>query len=394
MLNTLATPRACPILSLFNEYLADARHQKLNLGVGVYQDETGLTPIMAAVKAAEARLLGNQTTKVYEGIFGNETFNQAIQTMMLGGLNADGRASTLQTPGGTGALNLMAYLIASARPNATIWLSDPSYVNHRPVFEMAGLTVKTYRYLDWESQCVDEDAVIDLASQLGAGDVFLLHGCAHNPSGADLSLAAWQALAELAPERGFLPLIDIAYHGLGDGLEPDIHGARLLVDAVEEALMSVSCSKNFGLYRERTGAAIVIAESERQAKRYREAMCEMARSAYSMPPAHGAAIVAEILGDGGLTSQWKSELLTMSNRLISLRHELAAALKEQTQTSRFDFLIRHKGMFSIMGLSEEAINTIKTQYGIYLLPSGRINIAGLTSHDIPRLVEAIIASGG
>jgi aspartate aminotransferase len=259
--------------------------------------------------------------------------------------------------------------------------------------EKAGLAVKEYPYLNPETKAVDEEAMLQQVAKLGEDDVLLLHGCCHNPSGADLSEAAWKTISEMASKQGFLPFVDIAYQGLGDGLEQDAKGMQLLADSVEEMVISTSCSKNFGLYRERTGAAIIISHSAEQAMNARGKMCELARGSYSMPPAHGSAIVKTILNDETLNQQWRSELNEMNARVNGLRSSLVEEFRNVTQTNRFDYFGQHKGMFSLTGISNDVIAKLKSEYGIYIVGGGRINIAGLKQREVKTLVNAVVAAG-
>lgn len=391
MFEQIQAPAADPILSLISEFKNDARTDKIDLGIGVYRNDKGITPIMAAVARAEQTLLKTESTKAYQGLVGDENFNLAIQSLLLGGTSAMARASTLQTPGASGALRNLADLLAFARPNATVWISNPSYINHRPIMLRAGLAVQEYPYLNPVTKAVDETAMLAQVAQLGPDDVLLLHGCCHNPSGADLSLAAWQRIAELAQQRGFLPFVDIAYQGLGDGLEADAQGLRLLANAVPELMISTSCSKNFGLYRERTGAAILVGEDASHAHNGRAKMCELARGSYSMPPSHGAAIVSTILADDELNGLWRAELDTMNLRINGLRSALVEGFRIATQGEDYDYFGRHKGMFSLTGLSDAKIARLKAEYGIYIVSGGRVNIAGLQLNEVDALVAAVVA---
>lgn len=393
MFEHLTAPKADPILSLISEFKNDTREHKIDLGIGVYRNEAGITPIMQAVCQAEALLLEQETTKAYQGLTGDEEYNQLIQELLLNGTNALERASTLQTPGASGALRMLADLIASTNPNATVWLSNPSYVNHRPIMTKAGLKVAEYAYLDPQTKLVNEQAFLQQVKQLGKDDVLLVHGCCHNPSGADLSLNAWQAIAECAQQQGFLPFVDIAYQGLGDGLAEDAKGMQIVAEAVDEMLISTSCSKNFGLYRERTGAAMVISKTAQQASNARAKMCELARSSYSMPPASGAAIVKTILQNAELTELWQQELTAMNVRVNSLRTKLVTGFQNATQSNRFDYFGEHKGMFSLTGISDEVIAQLKADFGIYIVKGGRINVAGLKENQVDTLVQAFIKTG-
>lgn len=394
MFESLTAPAGDPILSLIAEYKNDPRANKIDLGIGVYRDEKGETPVMRAVRAAEQQLLGSETTKSYQGLVGDEAFNSIAADLVLGNSPAKARAVALQTPGASGALRMLADLIAAIRPNATVWISNPSYINHRPIMERAGLAVADYPYLNAETRLVDEEAMLAQVAQLGKDDVLLLHGCCHNPSGADLSFEAWQRITELAKKQGFLPFVDIAYQGLGDGLNDDAQGLRHLVNEVDEALISMSCSKNFGLYRDRTGAAIVVSHSADRAHIIRSKMCELARGTYSMPPAHGAAIVRTILSDDGLTADWQAELVEMNQRVLRLREAMVAAFREASQSERFDYFGQHRGMFSLTGLSNEIIAQLKADHGIYIVGGGRINVAGLQESQVETLAKAVIVCGG
>ncbi|MEJ2046093.1 MAG: aspartate/tyrosine/aromatic aminotransferase [Reinekea sp.] len=374
MFETIAAPKGDPILTLIQEFQNDPRSDKIDLGIGVYRDNSGRTPIMKAVADAEKYLLENEITKAYQGLAGDEVFNGHLQSLLLSGTQAEGRASTLQTPGASGALRMLADLIATTRPNATVWLSNPSYINHRPIMERAGLTVKTYPYLSMETKAVDEIAMLEQIETLGQDDVLLLHGCCHNPSGADISLEAWQKIAGLASKNGFLPFVDIAYQGLGDGLSED--------------------AKNFGLYRERIGGAIIVAKTAEIARNSRAKVCELARGTYSMPPAHGAAIVRTILQDESRRQSWQQELNAMNQRVNGLRKSLVESFRLASQSERFDFFGHHKGMFSLTDFSDDLISQLKAEHGIYIVAGGRINVAGLRESQVVTLVNAVITAGG
>ena len=393
MFEQIAAPKGDPILSLITEFRNDPRANKIDLGIGVYRNDQGITPIMKAVTAAEKTLLDNETTKAYQGLTGDDVFNDAIQSLLLAGTAAFSRASTLQTPGASGALRMLADLIAATKPNSTVWISNPSYINHRPIMLKAGLTVKEYPYLNPKTKLVDETAMLATVATLGKDDVLLLHGCCHNPSGADISLPAWQQIADLAQKNGFLPFVDIAYQGLGDGLEADAKGMQILANQVDEMIISTSCSKNFGLYRERTGAAIIVSASNQQAVNARGKMCELARGSYSMPPAHGSAIVRTILNDAMLNALWREELNQMNARVNGLRTALVEELRNLTQTQRFDYFGQHKGMFSLTGLSDDIIGKLKADHGIYIVGGGRVNIAGLKQAEVPILAKAFLDAG-
>lgn len=393
MLENIAAPKGDPILSLITEYKNDPRADKIDLGIGVYRNDDGITPIMKAVTLAEQQLLDDESTKAYQGLTGDEEFNQRLQSLLLDGTEAIKRAATLQTPGASGALRMLADLIATTKPNATVWISNPSYINHRPIMEKAGLTVREYPYLDPKTKRVDEPAMLSAIENLGVDDVLLLHGCCHNPSGADISIDAWKHIASLAQKQGFLPFVDIAYQGLGDGLEQDAQGLHLLADAVDEMIISTSCSKNFGLYRDRTGGAIILSKTHQASLNARGKMCELARGSYSMPPAHGAAIVRTILSSDELNTIWRNELTAMNERVNGLRSALVSGFQNKTQSQKFDYFGEHKGMFSLTGLSDEVIQKLKSNHGIYIVGGGRVNIAGLKQSEVNTLVDAFIDAG-
>ncbi len=393
MFEQIAAPKGDPILSLITEYRNDPRTDKIDLGIGVYRNDEGITPIMKAVSAAEKLLLAQESTKAYQGLTGDELFNEALQNLLLGTTSALGRTTTLQTPGASGALRNLADLIAATKPDSTVWISNPSYINHRPIMLRAGLKVEEYPYLDPKTKLVNEAAMLAKIAELGADDVLLLHGCCHNPSGADISLEAWQQIAALANKNGFLPFVDIAYQGLGNGLEEDAKGMQLLVDQVPEMIISTSCSKNFGLYRERTGAAMIVSNSIEQATNARAKMCELSRGSYSMPPAHGAAIVRTILNDAELNALWRQELDEMNQRVNGLRQALVNEFRTLSQSDRFNYFAQHKGMFSLTGLSDDMIAQLKSEFGIYIVGGGRVNIAGLKESEVTTLAQAFLHVG-
>ena len=394
MLESIAPPKKDAILSLTTAYLNDNNPNKMDLGVGVYRENDGQTPIMKAVLAAERQLLETETTKSYQGLNGDQGFNELMLSLVLEGSNAYDRASALHTPGSSGALHILADLALSSIPDATIWLTDPSYLNHRPIMERAGFKVEYYPYLNRETKRVNEEAMLAQIAKLGSKDVLLLHGRCHNPTGADISLQAWKTIAELANKNGFLPFVDLAYQGFGDSLQEDLRGLHILADAVDEMLLATSCSKNFGLYRERTGAAIVIAKNQEQALIARQHLGELARGTYSMPPAHGAAVVRTILANGDLRQMWEQELTDMNLRIQSLRKSLVEGFRNASQSERFDFFGEHKGMFSLTCISEEVATKLKQDNGIYVVGGGRINIAGIDEAKVGLLVDAFLAAGG
>jgi aspartate aminotransferase len=393
MFANLPAAKDDPILSLGLAFKEDSRNNKIDLGIGVYRNEQGETPVMKAVSIAQQRLLDQQTTQAYIGLAGNASYNQAMLDLLLSGTDAFSRAIAMQTPGASGALRLLADLIASAKPNAKVWLSNPSYVNHQPIMQAAGLAVGFYPYFDPVSKQVDESAMLEQVAKLGPDDVLLLHGCCHNPTGADISFSAWQHISELALKNGFLPFVDLAYQGFGQGLMEDIQGLQHLAQQVPELLVASSNSKSFGLYRERSGVAIVVGETLQQATNARGKLFELARRSYTMPPNWGASIVAEILNDTQLNQQWQQELNQMSQRMRDLRQCLAQEFALQSGSDRFSYLTQHQGMFSLTGFNQHQLEQLREQHAIYIVSGGRINVAGLAKTFIPRLVEACLAVG-
>ncbi|ELX4199458.1 amino acid aminotransferase [Vibrio vulnificus] len=390
MFSQLPTPALDPILSLTVAFRNDPRDQKVDLGIGVYKNNKGETPIMRAVSQAQKIVADTQTTKSYVGLAGCEEFNQSMVNLLLAGTSVLDRVSAIQTPGASGALRMLGDLMKVAQPDTTVWISNPSYVNHKPVMEAAGLKVRYYRYFSPETKQVDIGQMLDDLATAGPKDVVLLHGCCHNPTGADIDFAAWQAITDLAVKNGFTPFVDIAYQGFGDGLEEDAKGLQFMADRVEEMLITTSCSKNFGLYRERTGAAIVIGENAKESSNAKGKLLTLARSTYTMPPDHGAALVKTILQNVELTTTWKQELCEMQQRLLNLRQTLCNELRNQHNTSQFDFIESHKGMFTVLGFTPEQMGTLRDEYGIYGVGDGRINIAGLTEAHIPYVADAIV----
>lgn len=380
LFSSLAAQAPDPLLSLIALYREDPRPQKIDLGVGVYRDEDGHTPIMRAMKVAEKRLVDEQPTKSYLGPEGDVGFVDQTARLALGP-QTEGLVG-VQTPGGTGALRLAAALIQTARPGGTVWLGTPSWPIHAPIFESAGLTVRTYRHYDPATGSLAFDDLKQALLQARGGDVFLIHGCCHNPSGADPDADQWAEIARLIAERGVVPLIDLAYQGLGDGLDEDAAGARMVVAAVDEALIAYSCDKNFGLYRERTGALFVKAAAAETA---RSNLHVLARYIWSMPPDHGAAAARIILETPALNADWRAEMDTVRERLNGVRQALAAA------HPRLAPLGGQKGMFSLLPLTPDQVIAIRRDHAVYMAGSGRINIAGLTLESVPRFVQAFDA---
>lgn len=390
MFSHLPTPTLDPILSLSVAYRNDPRAEKVDLGIGVYRNSQGETPIMRSIAKAQDIVVATQTTKAYVGLAGCEEFNQSMVNLLLSGTSAMDRVAAIQTPGASGALRMLGDLMRIAQPETTIWITDPSYVNHKPVMEAAGLKVRYYAYFSRDTKQVDTARMLENLAQAGPKDVVLLHGCCHNPTGADIDFAAWQEITKLAQKNGFIPFVDIAYQGFGDGLEEDAQGLRYMADNIEEMLITTSCSKNFGLYRERTGAAIVVGKNAQDVANAKGKLLTLARSTYTMPPDHGAALVKTILQNQELTAIWKQELSEMQQRLLNLRKTLCNQLRNQHNTSQFDFIESHKGMFTVLGFTVDQMTQLREQYGIYGVGDGRINIAGLSEKHIPYVAEAIV----
>ena len=378
-----------PILQLMQMFRDDTRPDKVDLGVGVYKDDAGNTPIMASVHEAERRLLEGETTKSYVGPAGAAGFNEAMARLILGDSNSlirDGRTSVIQTPGGCGALRMAAEFFRLCQPDTAVWVSTPTWANHMPLLGSAGLNIREYPYLNRETLTVDFPAMLETLEGAKAGDVVLLHGCCHNPSGADLAFDQWKAVTELIQRKGLLPFVDMAYQGLGEGLEEDAAGLRYLAGQVPEMVIAASCSKNFGLYRERTGALMLISATGAINTAATSQLLSVVRSHYSMPPAHGAAIVETILGDDALRAGWQSELGGMCERILRLRHAFADAL---APVGDFGFIARQRGMFSFLGITPEQVRQLRQVHGIYMLESSRVNVAGLNDRVLPKVSSAI-----
>ncbi len=385
---------ADPILGLSIAYQQDTNPAKVDLGVGVYKDDAGLTPIMAAVSIAERLRLERETSKAYTNPAGNLSANEAVTHLILGQQNPvieQGRVRTIQTPGGCGALRVAAELIQRAKPGACIWVSTPTWANHIPLLGSAGLQLREYPYYDYASHSIDFEAMLACLRQVPAGDLVLLHACCHNPSGADLSREQWGQIADLALERGFVPFIDMAYQGFGEGLEEDSYGPRLLAASLPEVVIASSYSKNFGLYRERAGSLTLVFADKTQADAGMSQLLSVTRALYSMPPAHGSAIIDIILHSEELTSLWRNELTQMRERIANLRTQLVSSLN-QLQTARdFSFIACERGMFSFLGLSKEQVQVLRREFSIYMTDNSRINVAGLSEARMDYVSRAIVS---
>lgn len=393
MLENLQPTAGDALIALMGQFRADSRSDKIDVGVGIYRDEHGRTPVMQAVKQAEQRLFDEQQTKAYVGLAGDLTFNAAMADLVFGTAAArqQDRVRAVQTTGGCGALRALLDLVAVSRPDATVWLSDPTWLNHYPLVNAARLKVAVYPYFDAATQTVNIDAMLACLSKLGPADVVLLHGACHNPSGTDLSEAQWLQIAQLAAQRGFLPFVDLAYQGLGRGLDADAFGVRALAAQVPELLVAVSCSKNFGLYRERVGCAMIVHQQAATAQLAMEHLLVVLRGNYSMPPDHGAAAVATILGDPVLRQAWEQELNTMRARITDLRQAVTAGFQQHLGHDKFAHIGRQLGMFSLLGLSAAQVQVLREQHAVYMPADSRTNIAGLQHSQIARFVEAVAA---
>jgi aspartate/tyrosine/aromatic aminotransferase len=376
------------------KFRADSSPLKVDLGVGVYRDLAGNTPVLACVRRAEQAVLAGQSTKSYVAAPGREEFNGAVEEMVLGPAHAarrGRRARTVQTPGGCGALRVGAELIRAAAPSVTVHVSDPTWGNHTPLLGSSGLRLERYPYYDAAAHRLRFDAMLEHLDRAAEGDVVLIHVCCHNPTGADLDAAQWQALARLLARRRLVPFLDLAYQGFAVDLDADAQSVRLVADQVPEALIAVSFSKNMGLYRERTGALTVIGENENRADAMLSHVLQIARSIYSMPPDHGAAIAAHIFANTVLKEQWIEELAAMRTRIADMRGLLAGQMHEATGKGAFDFIRTQRGMFSLLGVSPDAVERLREKHHIYMLTDSRMNLAGITPHNAAYVANAIAA---
>jgi aspartate aminotransferase len=383
-----------PILGLIAAHAADSNPKKIDLGIGVYRDEQGNTPMLDCVVKAEKILLETQTTKTYLGPPGVVGFNQAISALILGADNSalrEGRVRTVQTPGGTGALRVGADLIHTVSPETEVWASDPTWANHLALFPGAGVTLHSYPYYDAETSSLRFEAMIEALQQRGPGDIVLFHACCHNPSGISPDPEQWQVIADTASARGFTPMVDIAYMGLERGVEEDCLAIRLFSEQCPELIFASSCSKNFAMYRERAGAITVVAEDSQKAAALESIIHNITRKNYSMPPAHGPAVVDIILHDDALKAQWLSELKVMRNRINGLRKTLSEKIAASGIQRDFSFIARQSGMFSFMGLSVEQVHRLRDEFAIYTVNSARVNVASFNESNMDYFIEALAA---
>ena len=381
-----------PILGLTEMFQRDTHPRKINLTTGVYKDESGNTPILDCVKQAEQRLLEGEETKSYLGIAGLEKFASLTREMVLGSdheILAQRRACGVQTPGGTGALRVAADFVATRFPNHSVWCSQPTWANHPNVFRAAGLAVENYAYLDAAGTELDFPAMRDQMNQIPEGDVICLHACCHNPTGVDPQTDQWGEIGEIVQRRSLIPLVDFAYQGFGEGLEADATGVRELLRHVSEAMICSSFSKNFGLYSERVGALTVVTTNADAASRVLSHLKSCVRANYSNPPKHGAAIVTAVLEDAALRSAWEQELAGMRERIRAMRKQFVAGMQSRVPQHDMSFILKQRGMFSYSGLSSVQVDALRNEQSIYLVSSGRINVAGMTPENIDRLCEAV-----
>jgi aspartate aminotransferase len=382
------------ILGLMAKYRADSSPLKVDLGVGVYRDLTGNTPVLASVRQAEQAVLAAQSTKSYVAAAGREEFNTAVEELVLGSTHAarrSRRARTVQAPGGCGALRVGAELIRAAAPAVTVHISDPTWGNHTPLLGSSGLRLERYPYYDTATNQLRFEAMLERLDRAAEGDVVLIHACCHNPTGADLDAAQWQALAQLLMRRRLVPFLDLAYQGFAVDLDTDAAAVRLIAEQVPEALIAISFSKNLGLYRERVGALITIGENETRADAMLSHVLQIARSIYSMPPDHGAAIAAHIFANPMLKSEWLQELGRMRTRIADMRKLLAQQLHDVTGDGSFDFIRTQRGMFSLLGVSSQAVDRLRDQHHIYMTQDSRMNLAGIMPHNVEYTAKAIAA---
>ncbi len=392
MLETIQAAPPDAILGLSEAFKSDSNPNKINLGVGVYKDATGKTPILPSVKTAEERILNSETSKSYLPIDGSPDFAAATQALLFGTeseIVTSQRAVTAQTPGGTGALRVAADFVAAMLPGKRVWLSDPTWPNHPAIFAAAGVETATYPYFDKESNGVAFDAMLAALNQMPAGDVVVLHGCCHNPTGVDLSAEQWAAVADVAEERGLLPLFDFAYQGFAQGLQEDALGLDTLAKPGAEMLIASSFSKNFGLYNERIGALTVVSADADTAKAVQSQVKKRIRANYSNPPAHGGAIVTTVLTDPELRVQWENEVSEMRDRINAMRHLFVETLNQLGVEQDFSFIAQQRGMFSFSGLTPDQVAALRDRYSIYIVGSGRINVAGLTEDNMDYLCRTI-----
>ena len=392
MLSNLKAQPADKILALMASYREDPRPTKVDLGVGVYKNAQGVTPVMRAVKEAERRLVATQDSKSYVGLAGDPAYSDAMIGLILADSVVRDRIAAVATPGGTGAVRQAFELIRIANPTAKIHVSNPTWPNHVSIMNFLGIEAVPYRYFDSETRGVDFDGMIEDLGKASAGDVVLLHGCCHNPTGANLNLTQWQKVIDLINDKGLLAMVDIAYQGFGDGLEEDAQAVRLVAPSVKNTLIAGSCSKNFGIYRERTGILMAIS-ADAETPIVQQNLNYLNRQNYSFPPDHGARVVTTILTDAELRADWAAELEEVRLSMLGLRQQLAEELRAQSGSDRFGFIAQHRGMFSQIGTTPELVEKMRVDSAIYMVSDSRMNIAGLNEQTVPVLAKAIVDAG-
>lgn len=393
MFEHLNAQPADKILALMKSFREDPRTDKIDLGVGVYKNADGVTPVMRAIKAAEHQLWEEQTTKSYTGLVGDPAYSDAMIALILGDAAPRAAVGAAATPGGTGAVRQAFELIRMANPAARVFVSDPTWPNHLSILKYVGIETVPYRYFDSETRGVDFDGMIADLKTARAGDVVLLHGCCHNPTGANLNAVEWQVVIDLMNAQGLIPMIDIAYQGFGDGLEQDAAATRMVAAQVPECLIAASCSKNFGIYRERTGLLMAVSQNTAQTALNQDTLAFLNRQNFSFPPDHGARLVTMILNDDALRADWAAELEEVRLSMLDLRQSLATELQRQSGSDRFAFLAQHRGMFSRLGTTPELVEKLRAEHGIYMVGDSRMNIAGLNAQTVPILAKAIVDAG-
>ncbi|MFZ8945855.1 MAG: aromatic amino acid transaminase [Paracoccaceae bacterium] len=393
MFQALKEQPADKILALMQKYKEDPRESKIDLGVGVYKNAEGLTPVMRAVKTAEQQLWERETTKSYVGLVGDPQFSDVMVDLVLSDSVARGKVAAAATPGGTGAVRQAFELLKMANPDVRVFVSDPTWPNHLSILKYLDLPVVPYRYFDSETRGVDFAGMMEDLADARSGDVILLHGCCHNPTGANLNMSQWQEVVDFLNTSGATPMIDIAYQGFGDGLQEDAAGTRLVASSVPETVIAASCSKNFGIYRERTGLLMVVSQDATAKGLNQSTLAFLNRQNFSFPPDHGARLVTMVLSDPALRADWAAELEEVRLGMLDLRTQLASELQRLSGSDRFGFLAQHRGMFSRLGASAEHVEKLRADHAVYMVGDSRMNIAGLNSATVPLLAQAIIDAG-
>ncbi len=381
------------ILALMTAFKEDPRDQKLDLGVGVYKDPTGITPIMRSIKLAEKKWWEIESSKSYVGLVGDPAFSDAIISLVLGNNIPRNLIASAATPGGTGAVRQGFELFKIANPDVRVFVSDPTWPNHISILQYLNIPIETYRYFDNETRGVDFGSMVSDLSRATAGDVVLLHGCCHNPTGANLDKQQWKIIIDLLNKNGATPMIDLAYQGFGDGLEEDVYATRLIAESVPETVIASSCSKNFGIYRERAGLLMLVSQDSSKRNINQSMLAYLNRQNYSFPPDHGSRLVSIVLNDKDLRSDWMSELEDIRNSLLNLRVQLSNELQKISGSDRFSFIASHRGMFSRLGATPSQVEKMRTEFGIYMVSDSRFNVAGLNNETVPALAKAIVETG-